>query len=79
MELKDARNQRRWFFQIKGKKNVMINVDRIQCIEHKENRTTIYYENGYVSVDDKNYDIYNRLGDLLANDFVEAKAEKEQA
>lgn len=77
MKLKDARSQRRWFFQIKSENNVMINVDRIHCIEHKENRTTLYYENGYVSVDDKNYDIYNSLGYLLVNDFEEGKAEKE--
>lgn len=79
MNLKDARSQRRCFFQIKGDPNVMVNVDLIQCIEHKENKTVMYYENGNVSTDDANYDIYNNLGYLLVNDFKEVKAEKEQA
>lgn len=47
----------------------MVNVDLIQCIEHKENKTVMYYENGNVSTDDANYDIYNNLGYLLVNDF----------
>lgn len=80
MKLKDVRNQRRVFLSIKTKNPSMINVDKISSIEHKDDKTTIYYNLGYVQVDDTNYDLYNQLGCLFVNDYekIEVKTEKEQ-
>ena len=79
MKLKDARNQRRLFIYVNGANKVIINVDKISCIEHKDNTTKIFYQTGTIISDDENYELFNKFGNLLVNDFVEAKAEKEQA
>lgn len=79
MNVKEVRNQRRVFFELgKDEKAVIVNIDKIVSIYHKENKLIVNLDEGDISYQDEDFAIFNLLGNALVNDFVEIKPEKEQ-